>query len=155
LGRTPSERQKQVFYELVADRIQERTTSGKDINGSNFKIYSKEYAKQKGVTRNSVDLVLTGDMLTSFEDAQTQTNVVKIKLKDEEAPKAYNHNVGDTLPTRTFFGIISDSEIDSIIDSVKDLESDSDEDDGSSLSLAALRAAVNTVTLTLEDDGDI
>jgi hypothetical protein len=94
-------------------------------------------------------------MLTSFEDAQTQTNVVKIKLKDEEAPKAYNHNVGDTLPTRTFFGIISDSEIDSIIDSVKDLESDSDEDDGSSLSLAALRAAVNTVTLTLEDDGDI
>ena len=153
LGKTPSERQKQAFYELVADKMQERTTSGKDINGNNFKPYSKEYAKQKGVTRNSVDLVLTGKMLTSFEEAQRQKNVVKVKLRDEEAPKAYNHNVGDTLPERTFFGVIEESEVNDIVDTVKGLE----EPEQSVLSnLAALRAAVNTVTVTIgEDDGNL
>lgn len=128
--------------------MQERTTSGKDINGRTFKPYSKEYAQQKGVTRSSVDLVLTGEMLESFEDSRTgQRNMLKIKMGDGvNTKKSYNHNVGDTLPKRTHFGIIQNQEIDEIVREV-------DRAKEQRVDLAALRRAIATVTAE-QVDGD-
>jgi hypothetical protein len=44
LGYEPSEKQKELFYELAVDKMVDRTTSGIDIDGKKFKPYTKEYA---------------------------------------------------------------------------------------------------------------
>jgi hypothetical protein len=121
LGYSPTEQQKEAFLELVLDTIVDRTTSGSDINGNQFTQYSEQYAERKGVSLNAVDLVLEGDMLNSIEK-EAQKNVVKIKMKPGvETLKAYNHNIGDTLPIRTFFGVTREDEISQIIGLIDNL----------------------------------
>lgn len=156
---TPSEDQKKLFYELAVDNIVKRTTSGKDIDGSKFTKYSKEYAKKKGVPRSSVDLVLEGDMLRSFEDSDSTGNIVKISMEEgDQTLKAYNHNVGDTLPARTFFGIKKESEMNRIVRQVKAaaITSDETEESGPSqrtaMTIAELRRAISA-TITTETEG--
>jgi hypothetical protein len=94
---------KEVFGERVRERIETRTLDGKSIHNRKFTKYSKEYAEAKGVSRDSVDMFLTGDMLETMEVEVNDT--VKVKIADSETPKAFNHCTGDTLPTRNFFGI--------------------------------------------------
>lgn len=84
----------------------ERTRSGKDIDYNQFEEYSKEYAKAKGVKRSDVNMTLTGAMLSSVNFQEQRKNLVEINIADgEEALKSYNHNIGDTVPRRTFFGL--------------------------------------------------
>jgi len=147
LGYSPSEEQKKLFYELVVDKIVQRTASGKDINGSKFTRYSEAYAKKKGVARGAVDLILEGDMLSSFEESQEQKNVVKIKMAEgDETLKAYNHNVGDTLPKRTFFGLNESENIRSIIREVDSFKEAPAKEKRTTL--ADLRDAINTTIFT-------
>jgi hypothetical protein len=154
LGYEPTDYQKELFFELVAERIVERTSNGKDINGSKFTRYSEDYAEKKGVSRDSVDLILEGDMLQSFEP-EAQKNIVKIKMADGvETLKAYNHNVGDTLPQRTFFGITKDNELKRIIKAV-DQEKPSKSEKTTTeraVDLAELRRAIQE-TIDLEIEG--
>jgi len=143
LGYEPSDRQKELFFELAADKMVERTTSGKDIDGKKFTKYTKGYAAFKGVSQSSVDLTLSGDMLSSFEESQSQKNVVKIKIAEgTETLKAYNHNVGDTLPTRTFFGFKEEKDISRVLRDVDRIK-ESEVSTPSLTDLAALRQAIN------------
>lgn len=159
LGYEPSDYQKELFFELVAERIVERTTSGKDIDGDKFTKYSEKYAAKKGVSVNSVDLILNGDMLQSISP-ETQKNIVKIKIADGvETLKAYNHNVGDTLPERTFFGIKNEDELRRILGKVnrekpgKEKQTDMEQ----AINLAELRKAIReTIDIEIEGfDGDV
>lgn len=152
LGYEPSEEQKKLFYELAVDKMTERTLRGKDIDGNDFRMYSKEYAKSKGVSRNSVDLVLEGDMLNSFQESIVSKNVIKIKVEEGvNTLKSYNHNVGDTLPKRTYFGFKSQEDIDdvlSIVDSRRDRASSDAKEER--INLADLRRALSGIGIDTE-----
>lgn len=112
LGRRVSEVEARQFIDDAINLIIERTQSGEDINGKSFKEYSKDYAEFKGVSRGAVDLTLMGDMLAAVNGENEGTRV-RLFIESDQVPKAYNHNVGDTLPKRTFFGL-TNSEIESI-----------------------------------------
>lgn len=106
LGRTPTSEEKQAFADAAINRIIDRTLDGKTINNTKFKRYSKEYADLKGVTRDSVDMFLSGSMLESIDELSTRGNTVKIGIDGgEDALKSYNHNIGDTVPKRQYFGL--------------------------------------------------
>lgn len=116
LGREPTESEKENFAIEAIDRIENRTLDGLDKNGRKFTKYSKEYAKKKGVSISAVDLFDEGKLLDSlnrFSDRESGSSVVIGIDDDLETKIAYNHQVGDTLPKRSFFGL-SDSEAEAI-----------------------------------------
>lgn len=154
LGYEPSEKQKKLFYELAVAKMANRTMDGNDINGRKFKEYSEAYADAKGVSRDSVDLVLNGDMLSSFEQSLERKNLVKIKIEEgKETLKAFNHNVGDTLPKRTFFGFKSKKDLDDVISEVDSFKERRVEED--KIDLATLREALKLITVKAEGfDGE-
>ena len=92
------------------DMIIERTKDGKDVSGRPFKAYAKSYLSGDSFAAfgksKRVDLTLSGDMLGLMEVLTTTKNTFEIGWTDsEENAKAYNHNVGDTLPKRAFLGL--------------------------------------------------
>lgn len=92
------------------DLIIERTKGGKDVSGKPFKAYAKSYLKSDAFAAfgksKSVDLTLSGDMLGLMEVVNTTKNTFELGWSDStENAKAYNHNVGDTLPKREFLGL--------------------------------------------------
>lgn len=125
-GRNVSEDEKQRFVSEAVNRIIQRTQDGKSIDNKNFIRYTKDYAKEKGVSRSSVDLTLFGDMLLSINSENQRRNVVKLQIDEsQQAIKAYAHSTGyeghphiKNGPKRDFFGL-SDEEAQSIADSVK------------------------------------
>jgi hypothetical protein len=112
LGRNPSEVEAREFLDEAINLIIERTQAGFDINGRAFKQYSEEYAQFKGVSRGDVDLTLTSAMLSGTA-GEVDGSRVKLFVEADQVSKAYNHNVGDTLPKRTYFGLTTE-EIESI-----------------------------------------
>jgi hypothetical protein len=112
LGRNPSEVEAREFLDEAINLIMERTQAGFDINGRAFKQYSEDYAQFKGVSRGDVDLTLTSAMLAGTA-GEVDGSRVKLFVEADQVPKAYNHNVGDTLPKRTYFGLTTE-EIESI-----------------------------------------
>jgi hypothetical protein len=147
LGDDATPEQKQLFAELAIEQINQRTLDGKTIHGGNFKKYSKEYADFKGVSRDSVDLFLEGDMLDSLE-TQEDGNKIKITIGGDsvETAKGYNHHVGDTLPKRPWFGLTTD-EVRSITDAIA-VEADVVEQE--TFTIAELSAALRELGLTQE-----
>ena len=112
---------KQAIGQAFIDRIVERTKSGKRVDGKKLKSpYSKMYAdsldfKAAGKSRGKVNMTLTGDMLRSIDVLEVGANTLKIGVDDpDEAAKAYNHQVGDTVPARPFFGVTN-----KLVDEVK------------------------------------
>lgn len=101
-----TEAEKTLFAELAVETINSRTLDGDTIHGGSFKRYSPEYADKKGVSRDSVDLFLEGDMLDSVE-AFPEDKFLNIRIGGDsvETAKGYNHQVGDTLPKRPWFGL--------------------------------------------------
>lgn len=154
LGYTPNDRQKELFYELAVDKMVQRTASGKDVKNENFKPYTKDYAAKKGVSRNSVDLILTGDMLNGFENEKTDRNNVEISIKESETGKAhgnitgsYGKSSGSKSKARDFFGFRNESDLLDIITRV-DGAREQEEVSGASVSgidLVAIRQAVREV----------
>lgn len=154
LGYKPSDTQLELFAELVIDKMVDRTLSGKDIENKKFTKYSKDYAQMKGVSRDSVDMTFDGDMLNSIEYERLRANQVKVKVGEGvDTLKAYNHNIGDTLPTRTFFGFKDEKQIKDIIeqvDSVREIEREQRQE-RPGITAADLRAAVfDTIDLDFE-----
>jgi phage gpG-like protein len=122
LGRKPTASEKRAFAELAVDTINNRTLDGETINGGKFKKYSKAYAEFKGVTRDSVDMFLEGDMLESIgrRSSKEKVNTVFIQMeKGLQTKKAFNHQTGDTLPKREFFGL-TDNEASEIANAIKE-----------------------------------
>ena len=48
---------------------------------------------------------LTGSMLASVDLIGDRADKIEIGIDNEEAPKAYNHIVGDTVPARPWLGL--------------------------------------------------
>lgn len=103
---------KESLAQAIIDYIVERTQSGKAYGGGKLKSpYSPEYVKSRefkaaGKSAGEVDLELTGDMLASIGVLSTSGNKIKIGITDElQVLKAYNHQTGDTVPARPFFGV--------------------------------------------------
>ena len=142
LGRNPTDNEKRLFGELAIEKINERTLDGKTIHGGKFKKYSKEYADLKGVTRDSVDLFLEGDMLDSLETSESG-NRVKIEIggADVESKKGYNHHVGDTTKKRPWFGLTTE-EARQIANEVKE-----EKPRESRFTLAEIRAALEALDI--------
>jgi hypothetical protein len=71
------------------------------VSGGKFKAsLSPAYAEREGKDRANLDL--TGSMLDSL-DFEVDGTTLRIGIFDSsQTPKAYNHNVGDTLPQRQF-----------------------------------------------------
>ena len=151
LGRKPTASEKTAFAILAQATIESRTLDGEDIDGKNFTKYSKEYADAKGVTQDSVDLFLEGDMLEGIgrRVSKEKRSTVFLQMKKGlQTKKAFNHNTGDTLPKREFFGI-TDAEAKRIAKEIKE------ERETPGLSLAALREALDLITIEqVDDDGE-
>lgn len=101
------------FGQAAIDIMLERTASGVDKNGNAFARYSDSYKdslefKAFGKS-NQVNMNLEGNMLSDLDILDFNGNDLKIGFKDTvENNKAYNHNTGDTLPKREFFGLTND-----------------------------------------------
>ena len=92
---------------------------------------------------------MKGDMLDSIEPVKQTTNTVTFGiLENEEALKSYNHNTGDTLPKREFFGITK-AEAERIAKNIADRGPVEEEDRG--FTLAELRDALASLGLTQEE----
>lgn len=108
--------------ELIAndliDAIIKRAEEGYGVNKSGGEVklkspYSKSYADSLefqawGKKQGEVNLQLTGAMLNSIEVLESTPDKIRIGIVGEEAPKAYNHQVGDTVPKRPFMGATND-----------------------------------------------
>jgi len=111
---------KEAIGQAIIERIIERTESGEFRPGAKPSAkadrYSESYAesvnfKAAGKSKNKVNMSLNGDMLGLMDIVDQTSNTITIGWDDEtENAKAYNHNVGDTVPKRPFFGL-SSSEI--------------------------------------------
>lgn len=144
LGRKPTASEKRAFAELAIDRINNRTLDGETVNGGKFKRYTKKYADFKGVTRDSVDMFLDGDMLDSIgrRTSKEKSSTVFIQIeKGLQTKKAFNHNTGDTLPKRPFFGL-TDDEAKQIAENIKEAREES-----VGITLAALRSALSVLDI--------
>lgn len=100
--------------QAVIDHIVKRTREeNKDINGKRFAKYSKDYIESTvfSLLKDSTvpNMELKGSMLASIGVLKDGPNTIQIGYDDqEEILKAYNHNVGDTVLARKFFGITND-----------------------------------------------
>jgi hypothetical protein len=151
---------KQVIGQALIDRIIDRTESNKDVNGRALKKYSKEYVasddfKAFGKSESDVNMTLTGNMLGTLDIVDASGSKVKIGWNDAvENAKAYNHNVGDTVSKRAFFGVTKQD-----IESIKrEFASRVDEESGRLQSeLDAIRSAIirrlSPRILSDEDEG--
>lgn len=104
---------KEAIGQAFIDKIVERTQAGKDVDGDSFDKYSKVYKESLGFQAfgktNKVNLTQSGEMLGTLDIIENKGNKIKIGWDDEiNNAKAYNHNKGDTVPKRSFFGITSD-----------------------------------------------
>lgn len=108
---------KALVGEAIIETIRNRTESGRGIrfNGDRsstygFKGYSDEYKASpefRAFNKTSkVDLTMTGDMLGMLDIIDDSGNKITVGWEDsEQNAKAYNHQEGDTVPPRPFFGV--------------------------------------------------
>ena len=95
----------------LIDRIVSRSESGTDRAGSSFKPYKKSYIDSEQFeafdkSPGKINMTLSGGMLTSMQPLNVAGNDIKIGWDDTtENAKAYNHNVGETVTRRQFFGL--------------------------------------------------
>lgn len=117
---------KQEIGQAIIDKIIERTENGKAIGGKkDLKSYSKEYVesdefKDFGKSKSEINMTLTGRMLDDIDIISESRNTIKVGFEErKEILKAFNHNTGDTVPKRKFFGITK-GELDDIKKEFKD-----------------------------------
>lgn len=106
---------KEALAQTLIDKMVTRVQDGQGIGGVKLKSpYSERYAKTlefkaAGKSRGKVNMTLTGDMVSSIGVISTKGNTIKIGIEDsEQVAKAYNHQTGDTVPQRPFFGFSKD-----------------------------------------------
>lgn len=119
----------QIAFEAI-DLIVQRTENGLDVRGNSFKNYSKEYTESQnfeafGKSSGDVNLVQEGNMINSIQVIEAYDNYFKIGYTDElNTLKAFNHNTGDTVPRREFFGI-NKKEMNSILEKYQYIKDES------------------------------
>lgn len=86
---------------VIESILSELADSKTPVSGGKFKSkLSKAYMEETGKTFANLDL--NGDMLNSLTSKVTASGVQVGIFNPDQAIKAYNHNVGDTLPKRQF-----------------------------------------------------
>lgn len=88
------------LIESILDYVGEGKTP---VAGGEFqRELSEAYARQEG--KSFANLDREGDMLQTLKfNIDTEDGIITLGIFDEDqTPKAYNHNVGDTLPKRQF-----------------------------------------------------
>ena len=109
---------RQLLGQLIIERIQERSESGRDIDGRRFSRYSRDYVdylREIGAD-SGLDLTLTGEMLNSIQILSEGEGFIEIGLEPGSfaARKAtYNQGGNPRIPSRPFMGI-RDSEASSL-----------------------------------------
>lgn len=107
---------RELVGQKIIDEMRKRTDEGKAVGGKrDLKApYSKMYAdsdefKAFGKSKNKVNMQLTGDMMGLMDIKKQDGNTITIGWDEsEENHKAYNHNTGDTVPKRPFFGMTNE-----------------------------------------------
>jgi len=112
-------RQREELADLVIEHIVERTQSGKDKDGKQFKGYSKAYMKsldfRNAGKSKKVDLQLSGDMLAAIELLREKNGSLTIGFQkgSEENERAEGNITGsygreaNSSKARDFLGIKS------------------------------------------------
>lgn len=107
IDKVPEDRRDELLNDIgeyLVDSILDYVGDSKSpVSGGAFKKkLSDAYAKREG--KSDANLDLTGSMLDSLSyDIDPDNGTIVLGIFDEkEIPKAYNHNVGDTLPKRQF-----------------------------------------------------
>lgn len=92
--------------EYIVDSILDYVGSAKSpVAGAPYKAtLNEDYAKNMKAGDTTANLDLYGDMLSAltFKPDYESGKVVVGIFDPSQAIKAYNHNIGDTLPTRRF-----------------------------------------------------
>jgi hypothetical protein len=87
---------KRTVGEVIIDEINshlDRSTS--PVSGGDYKRTKKDGSPSQ--------LLEEGDLRSNLESRNRAGNTIEIGIfNSKQAPKAFNHNVGDTLPTRQF-----------------------------------------------------
>jgi len=95
--------------QAMLDRIRDRCEDdNKDIFGNKFEKYSKEYIKSDtfkdfNKSASDRDMTLTGRMLEDIDFKSSGSNIT-LEVTNNHG-KSYNHQVGDKLPQRAWFGM--------------------------------------------------
>jgi len=119
----PKERAK--IADALLTHIVGRTMAGLDRDNNKFAKYNKDYAKEKGVGVNDVDLVLSGEMITELKVLKTTATGIEIGYSGSKAliGKVEGNILGtygqpEPIPgkARDFLGILPD-DVEVIIDS--------------------------------------
>lgn len=117
----PSERE--AIAQEIIDFMIERSQSGLDKDGNPFPKYTKQYAKEKGVSIGDVDLTLSSEMLNNIELLSSYPGkiIVGFERGSNENAKAdgnirgtYGRDSEDPSKARDFLGI-SDSDLETIL----------------------------------------
>jgi len=106
-------RDREILGEAVVEYIRNRTLDGLDKNNRKFAKYSKKYAEAKGVSRDSVDLFLSGDMLEALKVLSHKSGEITVGFdKDDPLNGRAEGNIKGTYgqdskvaPARDFLGI--------------------------------------------------
>ena len=119
---------KEEIAEFVIDSILDSVGEGKSpVKGGRWKkSLSSEYLKvKKGFSSSGIaNMELTGDMLDSLI-SKSKANSIEVGIfSKKEAPKAFNHNTGDTLPKRQFIPTERQKFDKDIEDGIKDILKD-------------------------------
>lgn len=112
--------------QAIIDYMDERVEDGLGYGRKKLKSpYSVAYSeslnfKAAGKSKNKVNMKLSGDMMASIDILETDGAKITLGIEGSEAPKAFNHQTGDTVPKREFFGVTKDEIKKYIIDEFKD-----------------------------------
>lgn len=109
----------EVALKAIKEYAEQRKSTVKGVNGKYAKL-SKEYAERKKelVGNSNPNLELTGSMLDGLEVDSDDDGFV-IRVNDADVEKAYNHQVGDTIPKRQFLPYDEQTFKDEIVKRIK------------------------------------
>lgn len=151
-------RDREILAEAVVEYIRVRSLDGIDKNGRKFPKYTADYAKSKGVSRDSVDLFLSGELLENLQVLSHKNGEVIIgydKSDDELNGKAEGNILGtygqsEPIPgkKRDFLGITK-KDLNGLLDAQESEEITLNDDD---IDAIARRAAERMLGISFEDN---
>lgn len=156
---------KEALAQAIIDRMLKRTNDNQAFGGGHLKSpYSKPYQhslqfKAAGKKANDINMTLTGDMLAAIDVVSTSGNKIKIGINDElQVLKGFNHQTGDTVPKRPFFGVTKAelltiaADFKSDLDAIKVRDLTTPAEQRALDLLEALRASTGSDLFTLGED---
>lgn len=96
---------KREIAEIILGEIENHTRAGiSPVDGGEFAELSEKYKKKKQAMGKGgePDLHLKNEMINSIKTFFKQDSVEFAITDSKQKKKAYNHNVGDTVPQRPF-----------------------------------------------------